>query len=817
MMNFTEYREPSGRMPDYLPWAFNISDTTVMQKDGLLLRCWRYRGPDLSTASRAEQGTLAERINAALGRLGSGWAIWVEMARRERRDYPDAEFDRVAARIVDIEARSLFEQNNAVHQSEFYLSIGWMTPSDRVAAIQDALYEPGDDSDDEHAAALKLDFEHFERVCTEVADVLSGIFVSIEALRGGDLWTYLKSTVSTQRQHVEMPECPAYIDAYLPDEPFTDGKVPMLGNKCLAMFTFRGFPKKTDFALLDEFCHTGVEFRWMTRFLPLDRGAAQQAISRYQRRYFLGRKSIAKYGTEIVSGEESELQNPIARNKSDEAKAALSFLGSGAATFGYFTSTVVVWDEDPRVAERKALRLKKIAQLRQLVVVDETVNGQRAWLGTIPGHVHANIRRPLLHTGNLVRLMPIMAPYQGQPDNAHLRAITGIGIPHVCCVAGTTRFDLNLNVRDVGHTVIIGPTTGGKTTLAGYFAITWDKYGGKVIIYDYGGGMRAATLAMGGAYYAPGDLERGCAFQPLRRVDALKERAWAAQWVQGLLAMRRIVVDHEVEDVVSEVLDAMAADPEPRRRTMTQLVRRIGSHRKDLADALRIYTLEGEYGHIFDSDHDPVADADWRCYELKTLLDRTPKHVVVPVLQYLSHRDEAMLDGSPVLKIKDECWRHWDDPEMVAATRTDVKTGRVNNLFNVYLTQELKDVAGNDVLRSALLTNCPTTIFLPDRKAMSHADLYAAFGLARSEISTIARAPQYTYYYRSELGRSWFALPIGPAALAFLGGARPEDHRAMDEIVRTRDPQDYALALLERRGVTWAVEAYEMLRGRDAA
>jgi type IV secretion/conjugal transfer VirB4 family ATPase len=740
MFSLKEYREPAGRLPDYLPWAFCISDTTVLQKDGMLLRCWRYRGPDLAAASPNEQVALAARVNAALARLGSGWAIWVEMARHQNADYPQSEFPTLAARIVDLEARSLFAQAKVVHESQYYLSLGWMTPSDQEASVADTFYATEGGAD--YAGVRKLEFEYFERICTEISDILTGVFLEFEALRGEALLSYLKSCVSTQRQRVLMPDCPAYLDAYLPDEAFTSGEISLLGDNCLALFSIRGFPKSTPFGMLDELCHLGIEFRWVTRFLPLDRDQAQNVIGRHQRRHFMSRKSLAKYGSEMLSGEESKLQNPIAADKADEATAALRLLGGGDLAFGYFTSTLAVWDPDPDVARRKATELKKIVQRRGLVALDETLHGLHAWLGMVPGHVHANVRRPLLHTANLVRLMPIMSTYTGQRENAHLKALTGVGTPHVCCISGTSRFDLTLAVGDVGHTLVAGPTGAGKTTFAGVLELLWTKYpGAKVIIYDYGGGARAATLAVGGAYYTPGTLDGSCAFQPLRNIHEPAERAWAVRWMLQLLDLRKISVDHNVELAVEQVLDAMAVDPDLRTRTLTQFNRLFGSYYPELAAALRMYTLEGEYGHIFDADRDPLGDAPWRAYEMKPML-KCPREVFVPVLQYLGHRDEGMVDGSPLLKIKDECWRFWDDPAMLSDTRADVKTGRVNNTYNVYLTQEVSDVAANPQLMSALLTNCKTHIYLPNPDATipALAAQYAAFGLTPTEIQLLAKA-----------------------------------------------------------------------------
>jgi len=41
--------------------------------------------------------------------------------------------------------------------------------------------------------------------------------------------------------------------------------------------------------------------------------------------------------------------------------------------------------------------------------IRENVNAVEAWLGSLPGHVYANIRQPLVHTLNLAHLIPLSA------------------------------------------------------------------------------------------------------------------------------------------------------------------------------------------------------------------------------------------------------------------------------------------------------------------------------------------------------------------------------------------------------------------------
>ena len=85
MMNLAEYRNRNTRLADYLPWVALVGEGMVLNKDGSLQRTARFRGPDLDSAVPAELVAVAGRLNNAFRRLGSGWAIFVEVARRHLR------------------------------------------------------------------------------------------------------------------------------------------------------------------------------------------------------------------------------------------------------------------------------------------------------------------------------------------------------------------------------------------------------------------------------------------------------------------------------------------------------------------------------------------------------------------------------------------------------------------------------------------------------------------------------------------------------------------------------------------------------------
>src|SRR6476659_3911975 len=105
MMNLAEYRRSTTRLADFLPWAALVDEGVVLNKDGSFQRTAQFRGPDLDSAVPAELVAVAGRINNALRRLGSGWAIFVEAQRHAAGRYPISNFPATASALVDAERR----------------------------------------------------------------------------------------------------------------------------------------------------------------------------------------------------------------------------------------------------------------------------------------------------------------------------------------------------------------------------------------------------------------------------------------------------------------------------------------------------------------------------------------------------------------------------------------------------------------------------------------------------------------------------------------------------------------------------------------
>ncbi|CAM5761142.1 Type IV secretion system protein virB4 [Labrys miyagiensis] len=517
MMNLAEYRRSTSRLADFLPWAALVGEGVVLNKDGSFQRTARFRGPDLDSAVPAELVGVAGRLNNAMRRLGSGWAVFVEGQRHPSFTYPDSHFPDVASALVDSERKAEFEEEGAHYESSYYLTFVYLPPAEDAARAERFLYEGKEEAEDADAREILRGFvDRTDRVL----QLVEGFMPESVWLDDAETLTYLHACISTKRQRVRVPEIPVHLDALLADEPLAGGLEPMLGNAHLRVLTIVGFPTATTPGILDELNRLAFAYRWSTRAIMLDKTDATRLLTRIRRQWFAKRKSVAAILKEVMTNEASTLLDTDAHNKAMDADAALQELGSDLIGHAYVTATVTVWDEDPRIAGEKLRLVEKVIQGHDFTCMMETINAVEAWLGSLPGHAYANVRQPPISTLNLAHMIPLSAVWAGPAKDEHF------GAPPLFFgrTEGSTPFRFSLHVGDVGHTLVVGPTGAGKSVLLALMALQFRRYANsQVFAFDFGGSIRAAALAMGGSWHDLGgalsdDAAEPVALQPLSRV-----------------------------------------------------------------------------------------------------------------------------------------------------------------------------------------------------------------------------------------------------------------------------------------------------------
>jgi type IV secretion system protein VirB4 len=79
-----------------------------------------------------------------------------------------------------------------------------------------------------------------------------------------------------------------------------------------------------------------------------------------------------------------------------------------------------VKDVSEYAATEIARLVQQVIDSTGMVSEIEDFNAVQAWLGSLPGHAYANVRRPIVSSLNLCDLIPLSSVWPGAAWNRHL-------------------------------------------------------------------------------------------------------------------------------------------------------------------------------------------------------------------------------------------------------------------------------------------------------------------------------------------------------------------------------------------------------------
>lgn len=820
MLALKQYRQKSKGLSDLLHYAAVVDDGVVLGKDGCLMAGWYYRGADVGSSTAEERNVISARINAALARRGNGWMVHIDAVRVAARNYPGPEqchFPDPVSALIDAERRGQFQAEGAHFETVYGLVVTYLPPPARVNQFAELMFEDTRPVEQKQNSLGGKLLDYFKGRLAEIEDHL-GAVLKLQRMRGvpyvdeagathteDQLLGYLNYCVSGEYHPINLPPCPMYLDAVLGGQEVWGGVIPRIGEKYLGVVAIEGLPQESYPGILTSLDQMATQYRWSTRFIFLDAVDAITQLKAYRRRW---RQKIVGFGEQIFkTGKGVVDQDALAM--AAETEAAIGEAASGLVSFGYYTSVLVLMDEDRDTLEEDLREARRQIQNLGFASRVETINTMEAWLGSLPGNGVANVRRPLLHTMNLADLIPVSAIWAGHEFNpCPFYPPEAPALSHAA-TDGATPFRLNLHVGDVGHTVVFGPTGSGKSTLLGFIAAQFRRYEDATIFaFDKGNSLYTLSQACGGRHY---EIAKELAFCPLGQLESDGDLAWAGEWIATLIALQGVTVMPRHRNEIHRVLGLMRHDSSG--RSLTDLVTSLQD--KELREALEHYTLSGGVGHLLDSRADQLSltESRFHVFEMEELMILGDRNVI-PVLLYLFHQIEQQLEGQPALLILDEAWLMLGHPVFREKIREWLKVLRKANCAVVLATQSLSDAVRSGIL-DVLQESCPVKIFLPNEEAQNRGgsgvlgprDVYEIFGLNDRQIEILANAvKKRQYYYLSPEGRRLFELNLGPVARCFTCVSDRETITALKQIVATHG-EEWPWAWLRQNGVD-----YEMHR-----
>ena len=813
-LSFRRHRSTEESLADLLIHGSVVKDGIILNKNGSLMASYLYQCPDQSSQTHETLEQTSYLLNRAFMLLDSGWMIHVDAARQSSKRYIEKHrsfFGDQLSKAIDEERRQFFENNKAVYEGYFVMTLTWFPPKLLEQKILRVFLENTHESTKNRQDDI---LEQFEKKLARFESHLSSIF-SLKRLVGDvkyqennqqiihdQFLQWLHLCITGKNHPIALPQTPVFIDTLIGGEAFEPGLRPKIGPYYIQTISIDGFPAESTPGMLSLLAELPCIYRWSSRFIVLDEQEALFKLGRYRAKWQQKQRGFL----DIVLKNPDPAINQDAVHMALEAEEAMSDVQSQTSSWGYYTSVIILMDESPEVLDKQANSVQKLLGQLGFQGRLEDLNNIDAYLGSIPGHGVENIRKPLISTYNFSELIPTSSIWTGD-HKAPCPLYPSLSPALMTCLTqGYTPFFFNLHTSDIGHTLMLGPTGAGKSTHLALLAAQLRRYPQMTVyvfdkgysMYPLAAGLHAATKGQTGFHYNIGDAQT-LAFCPLGSLRTKQDRAWALEWLEVLWSLNGIELSPQMRNRVATALVTMANS---QSQSLTELS--IILQDTELREGLKVYTMHGPMGQLIDAQEDSLLMSDFTVFEIEQLMLMGDKFAL-PVLLYLFRRIETSLQGQPAAIILDEAWLMLGHTAFREKIRQWLKTLRKANCMVIMATQSLSDALQSGIL-DVIVESVATTIFLPNPHAEQEgiAELYQNMGLNPRQRQIIAESlPKRQYYLTNKEGHyRLYELALGPLALAFVGVSDKESIRRIRYLEATYGHQwlEYWLA---ERGISW--------------
>ncbi|MDY6322563.1 MAG: hypothetical protein SPL30_06615 [Succinivibrio sp.] len=747
------------------PALLGDDPSVVILKSGAMLSVYELTPPDLDNVSEGERERLRDLLARAVCGLGGQWSVSLDVIRvREitplTPDYrgPAGGLELERAHLKHLAQRRFFE-------NRFYLTL--LRRAGAVRGLKKRSLEPG-------SRDFAGDEVSFVKEREAAADQFS-LFCKARLLgpekngRFHETLSFIQSCICGRTRRVALPAKPAELDCLLSQEDFETGFTPKAGARHVACISVDAFPAATAPCLLRALSSLPFECRISMRYILKDQLRSGLIISRRRRLYEQKKRGML---AQIFNVQNSRVDHEAERQAQDADSAADS-LNSGEEAFGAYSAAVIAMAENlPDLEDRTRICVRAIEDLGFGARV-ESVNAAECFLGSLPGDLSHNLRRPMLPHRAACDLFPLCQPWHGErvsPNPGYGRA----GPLMLCGTSDGGIMHLNLHEKDLGNTLVSGPPGTGKSVLLNAIIHALLRYKGmRVRAFERGFSLLALCRSLGGSHTLLDGSVRLC---PLQRLENDEDLSRARAFIIALCDRAGQRCEGADEAALTDALRLLSKHPAA-CRTLTDLHMLCRS--ESVRSALIPY-LSGSGSGILDGDSDAQISGPLSVFECGDLFERPQE--CIPVLRHLLSRilREAEQDSAPGAIVLDEAWIMLRDPTFSGELLTWLKTLRKHNTAVIMATQTLSDLEFSG--RTEALLDCiKTRIYLPNPDAREGLmrPRYEMAGLNSEQIEAIAfGAPRRDLFLQKGGHFSRFELLLSKAELDVfsLSGAKALEH-----------------------------------------
>lgn len=704
-------REPMAS--EKLPYDCHVDKFTIQTTDRDYMQVIRLTGASFESADDSQVNLWYKRLNVLLKNVAShNIAIWQHVVRRKENKYPDGEYPEGFAK--DLKEKYSARLNlEKLRVNELYLTVVYRPFPNKIG---NAMFEVMKKADNTSAAAER------EEAVALLNKVVTTITRSLRRYDAEKLSVYKHMGA----YYSEPMEFMSYLlnghwrrfaIAQAPLRKLMPAVRPFFGSETIeirtatstsygAMLGISVYPDETSPIFLQEILKAPFDFVLSQSFSFIKQESARNKMRTTQK---------------VMESAQDDAKSQI-----DELDDALDDLASkrivmGEHHFSLFVKAADLDSLETNVADAEtALGDAGIQSAREDLAIIA------AFWAQFPGQFKDRPRLSAINSKNFCGFAPLHNFPSGRLKNNHwgdalTMFTTTAGTPFYFSFHHSDPLDVKgVKIKDVGHTMFLGPTGSGKTATVAFLLSMLVKCECTCVLFTKDRDTEIIIRALGGTYYS---IKKGV--RTGWNFFALKDKSFIKQMVLYLCAHNGNIADIGVtdRDEIDEAVNAvMRLDPKHRKlgRVLDYL-----DKNKELRQRLQRWCYsrqegrpDGENAWVFDNAQDELADTLGN--NLITGFDVSEflniDELRTPINMYLFHLTESLIDGRRFAMFIAEFWKALSDPPFQSFVEDRLRTIRKLNGFVVLDSQSPNDALASPISH-VLLQQTPNKILFPDGNA----------------------------------------------------------------------------------------------------
>ena len=723
---------------NFIPYKYHIDSTTLLLKDNSLLKAIRLEGFPFETADDEDVDINKSIRNQLFKSVSSGnFALSFHIIRRHDNKAGDDFFSKKIQNYFADRVRQQWKKKHSIKSgfvNELYVTI--VRRSDKKVKFFNEIWRKiiREDAKQGAIADLKPAFEELNEVTNRILISMrnySPALLGVKEKNGiafSDLTTFLSKIANCGiiEHDVGLPTDSIDKSLLLNRMYFGDKAMEVVtpaGDYYSGIVSLKEYGQNTSAGMLDSFLQVPYRLIITQTFQFVNRQVAINKMQVQQNRMMQTQdKAISQIG---------------------EITRALDDAMSGRIAFGLHHLTILCTEKTSKGLEDALSLIDSELANTGVYSIREKVNMEPAFWAQLPGNFDYIVRKATISTLNLAGF----ASQHNYPSGKKYGNHWGDAVTLFDTTSGTP-FYFSFHVRDVGHTMIIGPTGAGKTVLLNFLCAQSMKFVPRVFFFDKDRGAEIFIRALGGVYTVI-EPRTKANLNPLQLADTPDNRTFLQDWFALLASTHEEKMSAGDITVINDAINGNFK-LDKKDRILSNLAPFLGLEGPDtLAGRISMWHGKGSHAALFDNASDSIDFSSSAVFgfEMGALLK--DKSALGPVLLYLFHRISISLDGTPSIIILDEAWALIDNPIFGPTIKDWLKVLRKLNTFVVFATQSVEDASKSDI-SDTLVQQTSTQIFLPNLKAT---DVYrSVFMLSEREYVLIKNTDPATRFFLVKQG-----------------------------------------------------------------